>query len=442
MKKNLLLSVLALVCAGCVCKETPNLRIAVTGDAQAAVSENHWGIINTEKAFRFLAPFKPDVLVMSGDLADRFFPEVYDLYMASYYRNFKRKLPVQVAVGGNHDFWIGKDGEFDKMWTTIADGLKISRENPCRQVVGGYDFISLSQEKIGECPPELFEKLKIKLDEAVARDGRKPIFLVTHYPPWQTMNASSGRSGQKNIRELLNNYPQVISLSGHSHVPLNWERAFWQGEFTAMTTATLSYGCVSGNFFNVAGGCILPFAREVQQAMVIDVFDDRVEIHRYNVHDKKEIKPDYLWVVDVPYDREAAKKAAAKRYADAVAPEFPADAKLLIRHDFGFAYLLFPAARHPQMVFGYTLKIQEKKADGSYALLKEVEYIADFYRYEAHRAREVSLKLPENIFMPGRQLKFEVFPVEDFGKQGKPLTLEFTSPWKLTKSAKQAYPVE
>ena len=414
----------------------------MTGDAQAAVSENHWGISNTEKAFRFLAPFKPDVLVMSGDLADRFFPEVYDLYMASYYRNFKGKLPVQVAVGGNHDFWIGKEGEFDKMWTTIADGLKISRENPCRQVVGGYDFISLSQEKIGECPPELFEKLKIKLDEAVARDGRKPIFLVTHYPPWQTMNASSGRSGQKNIRELLNNYPQVISLSGHSHVPLNWERAFWQGEFTAMTTATLSYGCVSGNFFNVAGGCILPFAREVQQAMVIDVFDDRVEIHRYNVHDKKEIKPDYLWVVDVPYNREAAKKAAAKRYADAVAPEFPADAKLLIRHDFGFAYLLFPAARHPQMVFGYTLKIQEKKADGSYALLKEVEYIADFYRYEAHRAREVSLKLPENIFMPGRQLKFEVFPVEDFGKQGKPLTLEFTSPWKLTKSAKQAYPVE
>ena len=225
--------------------------------------------------------------------------------------------------------------------------LKISRENPCRQVVGGYDFISLTQEKIGECPPELFEKLNIKLDEAVARDGRKPIFLVTHYPPWQTMNASSGRSGQKNIRELLNNYPQVISLSGHSHVPLNWERAFWQGEFTAMTTATLSYGCVSGNFFNVAGGCILPFAREVQQARVIDIFDDRVEIHRYNVHDKKEIKPDYLWVVDVPYDREAAKKAAAKRYADAVAPEFPADAKLLIRHDFGFAYLLFPAALSP-----------------------------------------------------------------------------------------------
>ena len=38
-----------LICAGCICKETPNLRIAVTSDAQAAVSENHWGIVNTEK---------------------------------------------------------------------------------------------------------------------------------------------------------------------------------------------------------------------------------------------------------------------------------------------------------------------------------------------------------------------------------------------------------
>ena len=149
-----------------------------------------------------------------------------------------------------------------------------------------------------------------------------------------------------------------------------------------------------------------------------------------------------MWVVDVPYNRESAEKAAAKRYADAVAPEFPADAKLFIRHDFGFAYLLFPPAEHPQMVFGYMVKIQEKKADGTWAVLNEVEYIADFYRYEAHRSREVSLKLPENIFVPGRKLKFEVFPVEDFGKRGKPLILEFTSPWNLHRSAKQFYPVE
>lgn len=441
MKKSFMM-LLALVCAGCVCKETPNLRIAVTSDAQAAVSENHWGMINTEKAFRFLAPFEPDVLVMAGDLADRFFPEVYDLYMASYYRNFKGKLPVQVACGGNHDFWSGNEDDFDLLWKEFYTRMKISGENPCRQVIGGYDFISLSQKKVSECPEYLLAKLKVQLDEAVARDSSKPIFLITHYPPWDTMACSTGYSGQKKIRELLNKYPQVISLSGHTHVPLDWERSFWQGEFTALTTATLSYGCISQKFINVAGGSILPYAREVQQALVIDVFDDRVEIHRYNVHDKKEIKPNCLWVVDVPYNKESAAKKAAKRQADSAAPKFPADAKLVVRHDFGFVYLLFPAAKHPDMVLGYAVKMWEKLPDGSCKLLDEVEYAADFYRYEAHRTTEVSLKVPENIFLKGRKLKIEVFPLNDFDKRGKPLTLEFTSPWNITRSSKQAYPVE
>lgn len=441
--KKMFMMMLALFCAGCICKETPNLRIAVTSDAQAAVSENHWGMVNTEKAFRFLSDFKPDVLVMAGDLADRFYPEVYDLYMKSYHRNFKSKLPVQVACAGNHDFWSGKEDDFEAIWQEFTTRLKISRENPCRQLIGGYDFITLSQKHGGECPPELLAKLKIKLDEAVARDNRKPVFLVTHYPPFNTMYRSGENCGQKNIRELLNNYPQVLSLSGHTHVPLNWEKSFWQGEFTALTTSTLSYGSIGGGkFFNVAGGSILPFGREVQQALVIDVFDDKVKIHRYNVHDRKEIKPDSLWVVDVPYNREAAEKAAGERYANATAPEFPEDAKLVIRNDFGFVYLLFPAAKHPEMVLGYTVKIREQLPDGSWKKVAEAEYAGDFYRYEAHRTSEVSVKLPENIFMPGKKLKFEVFPVEDFGKAGKPLTLEFTSPWRITRSAKQAYPVE
>ena len=444
MKKHIVITFLSsiLLCTGCVSREKPCLRIAVTSDAQAAASENHWGIVNTEKAFRFLARFNPDVLVMAGDLADRFYPQVFDLYMASYLRNFKNKLPVQVACAGNHDFWSGRDDDFDTIWHEFTTRLKISGENPCRQLVNGYDFISLSHKSIGEIPADLLAKLKIKLDEAVSRDKNKPIFLITHYPPRDTMYCSGENCGQKNLRELLNNYPQVISLSGHTHIPLDWEQAFWQDEFTALTTSTLSYGCIGGKFFNTAGGSILPFAREVQQALIIDIFKDEVKIHRYNVHDRREIKPDSVWKVEIPYNRENALRKRIKMYSNAVAPQFPEDAKPVIRHDFGFVYLLFPAATHPKMVLSYVVKIQEKCSDGSWKTLNESEYAADFYRYEKHRTSEVSVKLPENIFTVGRKLKFEVFPVEDFEKRGKPLTLEFTSPWKLTRSAKQAYPVE
>ena len=77
--RKILFMLMNFVCAGCAVQSVPNLRIAVTGDAQAVPFQQHWGMVNTEKAFRFLAPFKPDVLVQTGDLSDRAYPEVYPI---------------------------------------------------------------------------------------------------------------------------------------------------------------------------------------------------------------------------------------------------------------------------------------------------------------------------------------------------------------------------
>ncbi|MBE6365516.1 MAG: hypothetical protein E7053_07165 [Lentisphaerae bacterium] len=444
MKKVMLMLATAVLC-GCACVEKPLLRIAVTSDAQAVDIADHWGIVNTEKAFEFLSQFRPDVVVMAGDLADRSgHPGVYRRYWELMQQYFPYGAH-QVSCAGNHEFWSGREDDYEEIWHEFTDGLQISRENPCRQTIGGYDFITFTEERRSEYSPEMIAKLKAKLDEAVARDANKPIFLVTHYPPTGTMLGSEGGNGRVALRNLLNGYPQVISLSGHTHRPLECETSIWQGEFTALTTATLSYGCIGGGerFFNVTGGTILPYAREVQQALLIDIFADRVEIHRYNVHDRREINPDELWVVDVPYDPATARLTMA-RAESAVAPQFAAGSRLKIRHDFGFAYLLFPPAEHDRMVFSYIMRASVKQADGSWLVVKEAEYVADFYRYLVHRTQEVSIKLPENTFQPEKVMRFEVFPVEEFGKRGEPISLEMVVPrtWNLRRSAKQAYPQE
>jgi len=450
MKKIILFFAITLFCAGCVSRvDQLRLRVAITGDAQAVDSVDHWGIVNTAKAFSFLAPFEPDVLVMSGDLADRGDPAVFDRYMELYVRYFKNKLPVQAACAGNHDFAHPEERDRNKLWQNFADGLMISRDKPGHQVIGGYDFITVSEglrdDKIGDYTPEMIAKLKEKLDKAVARDNKKPIFVITHYPPTFTMIGSECGNGKEALRKLLNNYPQVISISGHSHRPLQWDKSFWQGEFTAFTTSTLSYGCIGGGYFvNVAGGSILPFAREVQEALLMDIYDNRVVIRRFNVHDRREIDPADPWMVDVPYNRNKAEKALQNKIATEKAPEFPEKARLLIRHDFGFAYLLFVPAYHDDMVLSYFMRASVKKSDGSWEVVKEADYVSDFYRYEKHRTSEVAIKIPENTMCPRQLMRFEVFPVSGYGKRGKPLTLEMTIPptWKLKKSTKPIYPVE
>ncbi|MBR2720604.1 MAG: metallophosphoesterase [Lentisphaeria bacterium] len=439
--RKILFMLMNFVCAGCAVQSVPNLRIAVTGDAQAVPFQQHWGMVNTEKAFRFLAPFKPDVLVQTGDLSDRAYPEVYPMYMECFRRNFSGRLPVQVACAGNHDFWSVEETAYDELWNNFADGLGISRENPCRQTIGGYDFITMTEEHCETYSGAMLARLKVKLDEAVARDSGKPFFVITHFAPENTMLGSQNNR-RSAFRELLNNYPQAVSLSGHTHIPLELETSFWQGEFSALQTSTLSYGCITGNFANNAGKVILPYAREVQQALLIDIFDDRVEIRRYNVHEKRELGGGSLWRIDIPYDRKKAEFAALKRQESAVAPEFPENAELLVRHDFGFVYLLFPPAIHEKLVYGYKVKFFEKAGDGSLKLLNESRYIGDFYRYEAHRSQEVSVKVPENIFLKDRVVRAEVYPFEDYGKCGRPLVLEMKSPWDIVRSAVPAYPVE
>ena len=440
--KKIFFMLFNLICAGCVSKAVPNLRIAVAGDAQAIPSPHHWGMINTEKAFKFLAAYKPDVVVMTGDLSDRAYPEVFPMYMESFRRNFKDKLPANIACAGNHDFWSEKnEGDYEELWNNFADGLEISRENPCRQTVSGYDFITMTEERCEYYSDAMLARLKVKLDEAVARDSRRPIFLITHFAPENTMLGSENNR-RSAFRKLLNDYPQVISISGHTHVPLELEKGLWQGEFTALQSSTLSYGCVRGNFANNAGGVILPFAREVQQALIMDIFDDRVEIHRYNIHDKREINADSLWRIDLPYDPKKAAESVRRKQENAVPPEFPENSELVVRHDFGFVYLLFPPAKHKKTVVGYKVRFYEKNADNTLTLLNESRYIGDFYRYDRHRMQEVSIKVPENIFIKGRTVHAEVYPFEDYGKCGKPLVLEVKSPWDITRSAVPAYPVE
>ena len=406
--------------------DKPLLKVAIVSDIQGYDYPEDWGMHNLEKAFELLAAKKPDVLINAGDVGDHGDDNTAMLYyMKLFRRHFAEKLPVQVTCLGNHDYWAHVPGRTQEdCLNDFNDAIGEPHEQVIHKVIGGYDFIAFSSDNNHAYDAEDCAKLIPALDAAVARDASKPIFLVTHYHPKDTVDASFGGCGKPALREILNRYPQVVSFSGHSHSPLNDERCIWQGEFTAINTSGLSYGCIPEKCENVCGP-ILPFGREALFCMYMEIFDDHLEIHRYNAEDQAEIKADKLWTVALPYSPEKA-VYTANRAESRKAPEFDPGTTLFFRYDFGYVYFVFDQAKHDDFVHFYRLAISELDDAGTVVQTKSYRYVGNFYRLERNRDRRLVLKAPPFSMEKGKRYFCEMYPVETFGKEGKPISLTVT----------------
>ena len=406
------------------------LKVAVISDSQAYPTLADWGMANLDKALSFLAPMQPDVLLMAGDLADATIYEVFDVYRSLLEKHFD-PMPVHVGCAGNHDFWTPKNIErnTDLIYQEMCRRIGQKHADPLHETVGGYDFIALSDKAL-YVDDDLYSDEKIALLEqeirkSIARDPEKPVFVVTYFHPSDTVTGSHGKSGSKKLRELFNKYPQVVSISGHTHCPLDDERCIWQGEFTTINTSSLAYACSEDICYNMCS-VIVPFGREVLNCMMIEIYPDHYDIHRYNVEDRREIKPDKLWQVPIPYKPENA-KYTSERKNSRKAPEFPPDAHAVIRYDFGYLYLIFDPAQHEDFTHFYNVKIFEK-VQGNWTLKMQERYLADFYRLKNFTGSYQVYKLPAENMTPGEEYRIEIYPEETFGNVGSPLILERSIP--------------
>ncbi len=419
---------MGILCGCAAIDEKPLLRVGIVSDNQAYPYPNDWGTDNMSRALDMLAEKNIDTLLMVGDFADCGDPAVFDTHWRMIEEKFRGAMPEVVACAGNHDFWAGdiETRDHQKLYEAFCDGFKQSHANPYHAVIKGYHFIALSEDirfDRDDFSPAMIAALEKEIIAAVADAPDKPVFVLTHYPPENTMSGSHGASGQKGLAAMFKKYPQVVSFSGHTHYPLEDERSIWQKEYTALSTSTLAYGCMEERPHNSCNG-ILPFAREVTQMMYMEIFSDRLVIRRYNVTDRREIKPERPWIVPLPFDPATAPYTSA-RAKSRTAPEFPERAKVLFRYDFGFFYIIFDVAKHDDFVHFYRVKITDT-ASGEVVFDKR--YVSDFYRLERNRADRMFYRLPGELLTPGKTYRYEIYPEESFGKEGKPLTVEALIP--------------
>ncbi|MZQ80780.1 hypothetical protein GQF01_01325 [Paenibacillus sp. 5J-6] len=227
--------------------------------------------------------FKPDAIVIGGDLINdngdgkgpdhTFVREVFQEQMA---RKGWEDMPVQIAIG-NHDASVAdvKNGYPAEWFTDQSNGYY-------EKVIKGYSFFFLNGNNYnGDTGQRNWLKGRLAELTADPANLNKPIFITLHHPISGTvMDGQQSTNG--NLYTDLQNYPQVVVLSGHSHLNINDDRAIYQKDFTAVNLGSMSYVETEGGYAAVTHEGLMEGRDQFpdNQSEFIEVYSDRIEIER------------------------------------------------------------------------------------------------------------------------------------------------------------------
>ncbi|GGI45547.1 hypothetical protein GCM10008018_12710 [Paenibacillus marchantiophytorum] len=227
--------------------------------------------------------FKPDAIVIGGDLINdnndgkgpdhTFVHEVLQEQMA---RKGWGSMPVQIAIG-NHDASVAdvKAGYPDEWFTSQSNGYY-------EKTIKDYSFFFLNGNSYnGDTNQRNWLKGRLAALMSDPANLNKPIFITLHHPVTATV-MDGQQSTNSNLYTDLQNFPQVIVLSGHSHLNINDDRSIYQKDFTAINLGSMSYVETEGGYAAVTHEGLMAGRDQfpVNQSEFIEVYQDRIEIER------------------------------------------------------------------------------------------------------------------------------------------------------------------
>ena len=381
-----------------------------------AMSDNHLHAERPETHRKTKACFdlfrreRVDVVMDTGDIVDRSDMNELRFFRSCFEETFAGTKTVPFFGIANHDTNYdpvtgGNAPKFNDPATIAAAmaALKMSSPNPC-MAVNGYQFVSIRQ----------FEKAEV-LDENIRRAvaanvGNRPIFVMTHEPPFATTSWTIYWSSRQ-IRNVLNKYPQVVSLSGHIHDSIVWPANVWQGEFTAVNLGA------HAQYSNPIDG----------EATILDVYDDRIDIRRYEAVSGREIGADDRWSIPLPLDPMKGPYRPAARAAALTPPRMPSDLGLKFEPagKNGRCALVFRSAEPRNVSMRYRVAFEAKADDGSWRFLSATNWRRPQELVERPTWR---FEFPTLLLDSGRRHRVTVTPVDSLGRDGTAASAEFDAP--------------
>lgn len=395
---------------------TPAVRFTVTSDVHLKDSgvtaeaerlgmmiDSSYDIAGESASYKAL-----DAVAFSGDLTDRGSP--YTLQMFRDICDSHLNGDTQnLAVMGNHEFGYDKEN-------TIANWQSIV-EIPYRyhKVINGFHFIGVAPDRGGGgYTVDTQVWLGKQLKEAAADKPDYPIFVFQHHHIFGTVYGSMSW-GTADLTAVLSQYPQVIDFSGHSHYPLNDPASIWQGAFTALGTATLSY--YEMEYFPLTGGQFPEGNRNAAQMYVVEAdANGAVKIRGFDLLAGEFIGETYY--IATPADKTTFAYSTKNRLAKSEKPAFGEDACLTAAKNADGSYSLgFPAATDDLIVRQYEILVKEQWGGIAY----HETHLSDYYYTPA----PASYSLNIGQLKSGKTYSATVIAADAWYKLSEPLTLIF-----------------
>ncbi len=181
-----------------------------------------------------------DAVLVAGDLTDDGRKDQFNAFYAAMNSVLREGTRFLGVTAKSHDGNTMTRKEVHEYYTALTgNGADF------HTVINGFHFIGLSASDHDEVHYDdgQIAWLRAQLEEAAAEDPRKPVFVIHHEHVRNTVYGSSDFEGWgvTDFTDVLNDFPQVVDFSGHSHYPLNDPRSVWQGAFTAVGTGAIYY---------------------------------------------------------------------------------------------------------------------------------------------------------------------------------------------------------
>lgn len=465
--KNIVLTLSLLVLAGlAVVAATPKNALQHDGNESplsfAVVSDLHHGNsvgegpqVKVPLALKNITSYKPlDAIFAVGDITDGGTAKQYTQFRDVWGNpaNFTNPVGKMVFMMGNHD----NRGESQVSYQSGLSDYNGGEAYPLDQymVIKGYPFITISQRNgqnndynnaaNGEeaYPAAVREQLRQWLAQAAQDCPGKPIFVFTHVAPRYTCYSSwpgiEGTPWSMNVlNPILNEYPQAVVFSGHSHYPIGDPRSIHQGVdpqsarqnyYTVINTGSLTYsevhsGAVSEGI-HPAG-----YAKVTEGMILTEQPNGDIEIRRYDTYRNEEIDAEHRWVLKAPFDgsmfeyadkRDADDNPLGATLRDGLpAPVFADEAVLEVVPTDVQATITFPQATDENCVFRYKVRVLKEGV-----AVKEKYVFSQFY-LNSQMPDKLSVDL--DGLTPQTNYTFEVTAYDSYDNASEPISKEATT---------------
>jgi len=261
---------------------------------------------------------------------------------------------------------VGDNKNFERMYRTDTD-LESLHKGMRHCVLGGYHFLCVDMNSDSDMTISFLKK---NLDEIVAAEPDKYVFIL-HHCKTPDMNYASNMWGTNyELHDLLKNYPQAILFAGHKHCPLHNERGIMQREYTSVEASCVSY--IKVDCVKQPENVTHSMGYTCSQGLLVEL-DKSGNMRITRLDYAKHVTIKEPWVLSHPKsDNSHLLDYTDERRTMFAPPQFDENFGLQVSPTESGTFIAFSQARHDDMPYRYEVKITDHNGNDEFFYLSSL----------------------------------------------------------------------